>query len=207
MVHFPSSFGREGGAATLPERRDDSRRPWSRMMPRAMRPLRSFGRLGVIFALPAVRVRPVRGLRRGLAAHAREHGRERVQFYGCTSFWKRGAKDRTNNMGRSHLAANAVCFEGLMGSTTNCSGSWNVLSPEAHKARRQFQKGDRHAPDAGDSPAGSCWPRTRSVSSTARHADIEMNDAPAAANYESFTRRQNCQPNVSASAPSRMPRP
>jgi site-specific DNA recombinase len=34
----------------------------------------------------------------GLAAHSRQHGRERVHFYGCTSFWKRGAKVCGNNM-------------------------------------------------------------------------------------------------------------
>jgi site-specific DNA recombinase len=34
----------------------------------------------------------------GLAAHSRQHGGQRVFFYGCTSFWKRGAKVCPNNM-------------------------------------------------------------------------------------------------------------
>ena len=34
----------------------------------------------------------------GLAALSRPHGRERVHFYGCTSFWKRGANVCTNNL-------------------------------------------------------------------------------------------------------------
>ena len=34
----------------------------------------------------------------GLAAHSRQHGGHRVFFYGCTSFWKRGAKVCTNNL-------------------------------------------------------------------------------------------------------------
>ena len=32
------------------------------------------------------------------SAKGLEHGRQRVQFYGCTSFWKRGATVCTNNM-------------------------------------------------------------------------------------------------------------
>ena len=34
----------------------------------------------------------------GLAALSRPHGRDRVHFYGCTSFWKRGANVCTNNL-------------------------------------------------------------------------------------------------------------
>ena len=34
----------------------------------------------------------------GLAAHSRNHGGQRVRFYGCTSFWKRGAKVCANNL-------------------------------------------------------------------------------------------------------------
>jgi hypothetical protein len=34
----------------------------------------------------------------GFAAHAPVHGREIVQFYGCTSFWKCGAKVCPNRM-------------------------------------------------------------------------------------------------------------
>lgn len=34
----------------------------------------------------------------GLAAHSRQHGGRRVMFYGCTSFWKRGAKVCANNL-------------------------------------------------------------------------------------------------------------
>jgi len=34
----------------------------------------------------------------GLAAHSRNHGGHRVFFYGCTSFWKRGASVCSNNM-------------------------------------------------------------------------------------------------------------
>jgi len=34
----------------------------------------------------------------GLAAHSRNHGGNRVMFYGCTSFWKRGAKVCSNNL-------------------------------------------------------------------------------------------------------------
>ncbi len=34
----------------------------------------------------------------GLAAHSRHHGGHRVMFYGCTSFWKRGAKVCSNNL-------------------------------------------------------------------------------------------------------------
>ena len=33
----------------------------------------------------------------GLAAHSRSHGARRQRFYGCTSFWKRGAKVCPNN--------------------------------------------------------------------------------------------------------------
>jgi hypothetical protein len=34
----------------------------------------------------------------GMAAHSRQHGGRRVFFYGCTSFWKRGAKVCSNNL-------------------------------------------------------------------------------------------------------------
>jgi hypothetical protein len=34
----------------------------------------------------------------GLAAISRPHGRERVHFYGCTSFWKRGVSVCSNNL-------------------------------------------------------------------------------------------------------------
>lgn len=34
----------------------------------------------------------------GMAAHSRQHGGQRVFFYGCTSFWKRGAKVCSNNL-------------------------------------------------------------------------------------------------------------
>jgi hypothetical protein len=34
----------------------------------------------------------------GLAAHSRQHGGQRVYFYGCTSFWKRGSKVCANNL-------------------------------------------------------------------------------------------------------------
>ncbi len=34
----------------------------------------------------------------GLAAHSRQHGGQRVFFYGCTSFWKRGATVCSNNL-------------------------------------------------------------------------------------------------------------
>jgi hypothetical protein len=34
----------------------------------------------------------------GLAAHSRQHGGQRVFFYGCTSHWKRGAKVCSNNL-------------------------------------------------------------------------------------------------------------
>jgi hypothetical protein len=34
----------------------------------------------------------------GLATHSRQHGQERVHFYGCTSFWKRGASVCGNNL-------------------------------------------------------------------------------------------------------------
>jgi hypothetical protein len=40
----------------------------------------------------------------GFSAHAREHGERIVQFYGCTSFWKRGATVCGNNLvGRMEL--------------------------------------------------------------------------------------------------------
>ena len=40
----------------------------------------------------------------GFAAHGREHGDHMVQFYGCTSFWKRGATVCGNNLvGRMDL--------------------------------------------------------------------------------------------------------
>ena len=75
-----------------------------------------------------------------------------------------------------------------MGSTTNCSGSWNVLSPEAHKARGSFRS-DRHAHRMPATPPRILLAEDPVRVETARHADIEMNDAPAAANYESFTGR------------------
>jgi site-specific DNA recombinase len=34
----------------------------------------------------------------GLSAHSRHHGGQRIHFYGCTSFWKRGAKVCANNL-------------------------------------------------------------------------------------------------------------
>jgi hypothetical protein len=34
----------------------------------------------------------------GLATLSRPHGRERVHFYGWTSFWKRGVKVCSNNL-------------------------------------------------------------------------------------------------------------
>jgi site-specific DNA recombinase len=34
----------------------------------------------------------------GFAAHSRNHGGQRVMFYGCTSFWKRGAKVCANSL-------------------------------------------------------------------------------------------------------------
>jgi hypothetical protein len=34
----------------------------------------------------------------GLAAHSRKHGGQRVFFYGCTAFWKRGATVCANNL-------------------------------------------------------------------------------------------------------------
>ena len=40
----------------------------------------------------------MRNLRRGTGRAQRPHGRDRVHFYGCTSFWKRGANVCTNNL-------------------------------------------------------------------------------------------------------------
>jgi hypothetical protein len=34
----------------------------------------------------------------GLASHSRQHGGRRAYFYGCTFFWKRGAKVCPNNL-------------------------------------------------------------------------------------------------------------